>query len=664
MTRNQLRLFIFCLGLCYSLVWPTLTQAVDLAAAHGYQIEDLKGELAKTLEPAAIALQRDWVEWAGTPEGIAKQMASYLKNSKQSALHHGFPPLLDKDKGSRSLAASDQETQQWIKLVKSYLPRRWEEIEALAQDLRLPPRDLASHFARLKPQARGVIYASRRAQGVTVGLNREGHPAMHTAITSRIKPSSGHATLGHSAYMLGLYDGVNDQGVFIAYISPGTKNATLMLPLAIRTLLEQNTSVFQARKSLSLLPNMGDYILLMADPTGAMALLESHGGKRVWREATVEVPYLIATEHYRSNQFNKQNKTLVPFIIEDYHKVERAILSKKAIDDSLFTLLTTAKGLKKNHFQYFFRGQLYAFTLNLQTKNLKYQIGSKQFALQAFNDSLTTLNQSQAEFKLPNEFPNLIHFADLDWWRSEEPGRDKVHSLFGVSVKSLGMMLTNRYAWRLPLGDPIFSPYLDLGTQQQITPVFVRHGTYIRFSSKSWLDLEVGRERHNAFLGIDAMQRSDAGYNKIDLSQRLKDNDTRYFDANLTRFTAQFHQTLGPLVIQNYLDYYRWEPSNQIDHFLNLETGLSQKFAGEYRNNLLLILPLGAPVWSLSSFYQKNWLAKEEGFSRSRGFQLNFISMRKGADLYLRLPWSDHSATQPNADDGLDIQVALRWEWL
>ncbi len=444
----------------------------------------------------------------------------------------------------------------------------------------------------------------------------------------------------------------------------------------VRHVLESAATTNEAVKLLRTIPHRDSYNYTVVDRDNRMAVVETRRDKISVRYPPHGEDCLVSTNHFEHPDMLKENINLLPNSIIR-NKNTGSFLRKnknKITTDLLDSWLDTSYengGVYMSHYQPFFFGTLYSLTADLQTLEVKYRIGEKQPSqsikiAELLKDSYITDDPSglirEFSAKLHNRFPSLTDYADLDWWATPENRGIKVFSTLAGSVNPIGLILENRFAYRIPLENPTWGPYLDTGVLQNITPVFHRHGIYLRWSNKFWIDAELGYEYHVGFRGIE-VKKENGKYEEIDINHRLENKDTTYFSTHLYRLALQIHESFGPLLIINYFDYFAWKQSKQIESFYNFETGISQGFSGDLRNNFMALLPIGAPEWTAGLFYQINWLADEEGYAQFAGIQVNFIKFKRSNDAIFRIGYHSHDKTQINAPGGLGIQVLIKRQW-
>jgi hypothetical protein len=138
---------------------------------------------------------------------------------------------------------------------------------------------------------------------VRAGRNYDFHPVQLVRQRVRLRPTLGRATLGmRGSVPGGRYDGVNDAGLFICLHvalsdEPAQPRPGVPFHLLPRLVLETCASTAQAIDLLTRVRHLHPFNYLIADPTGALAVVEAHPA--AVRVVQSNRDFVAATNHYR-----------------------------------------------------------------------------------------------------------------------------------------------------------------------------------------------------------------------------------------------------------------------------------------------------------------------------------------------------------------------------
>lgn len=630
---------------------------------------------------------KDLVLWRGTHYQIGKLQANYYLKYRNPLYQDFLYDLIDEKKNINEVlsilpnALSKDDAKEYLQSLKKWFPDQVEEYRGFADQIGIPLINLVQILGSLVASSGcssvGISGTLTQSGHTIVGRNYDFHPAIDEKVLAFTQPKDKLAVLGNVAGIFGRYDGVNEKGLFVSMSVSidRPKGRLFFFGFVIRHLLENASTTEEAVALLKKIPHRDSYNYIVVDRDNAMAVVETRREKVRVRHPANEKQFMISTNHYQHPDMLEDNQYFLPNSLIRYKNLNSVLERKKSLSaNGLAALLSTDyenDGAQMRHYQPYFFGTLYTYVADLETLKWEFKLGGdhkfEDISMMDFKDQQTEYNietgfMKRYSTRLINLIPSLEDYADLDWYASPENQGFKINSLFGASINPIGVMLENRIAYRFPTGSPVWSPYFDLGGLQLLTPVFHRHGIYLRWSSKSIVDAEIGYERHVGFKGLEAIKEGGK-YKKIEVEKKLEESDTVYFETDLWRFSLQLHQSFGFLVVLNYLDYYRWGPSIEIKAFYNFETGLTHEFGEEIRNNLMLLLPLGGFSWQLGGFYQTNVLLDEAGYTQFTGSQFNYQNTERAMDIIVRVGHHNHDESQQNATDGLGLQFLIKKAW-
>jgi len=138
---------------------------------------------------------------------------------------------------------------------------------------------------------------------VRAGHNYDFYPIQRVRQRIRLAPNTGRPSLGmRGSVPGGRYDGVNDAGLFIALHvvlsdEPAEIRPGLPFHLLPRLVLETCANTDQAVDLLKRVPHLNPFNYLVADPGGALAVVEAHP-KRVRVREPEQEGIIAATNHF------------------------------------------------------------------------------------------------------------------------------------------------------------------------------------------------------------------------------------------------------------------------------------------------------------------------------------------------------------------------------
>jgi len=663
---------------------PSLSVAETLAERIGFPQatwDRLMSDYSVTNTPYQ---RRDLAYWEGDHQQIGRLQARFLLKHR-NPLYQEF--LYDYVDGRKSLDAilatlprpmSTAELEQFKRLMIKWLPHQLEELEGLADELGVPLNTWLQILGSITANAgcTGIALApSRTTNGhVLVSYNHDFHPALDEKLLVLRRPKQGWATWGNAAVVLGLYDGFNEKGLYVAsslVLSKPRKQA-LFFAFVIRHVLETAANTDEAVKLLSRLPGRDSYSYLVADRHGQMAVVE-----KKWGQVAVRYPsdgYLISANHFQAAEMIDQNEQIMPNSVWRVERSQDFIRDKGRLSEAELSEWNKRPlekdGIALNYYEPYILGRLYGYTLDLTERRLAFQLDPSTPPLELSMEQWLKHPPKRDEtgwvqhLKAPIKSGSLdlTAFGDLDWWAAPGYGRSVLFSQAIGSINPPGVLLENRFGYRQGTKNSLWGPYWEGGIRQLLTPVFVRHGAYFRYASKRWYEVELGYEWMQYYQGIAEQPVGDS-YLKDDPFKRLEAGDTVDFATSSPRIALSLQGSFGAVAAINQLEFYNWSQPSGTPAFYNFETNLSQSFGAEVRNTLMLSVPWGAPVWSAGVFTQWNQLLDESGWTNFSGIQLNLLRMKRVHEGLIRLGSADHSANQPNAPTGAQLMLVYKRWW-
>jgi len=679
--RTGLLITTVFFGLLTPLLADTLAQRIGFPQVTWDRLMDQQGILQKKLHRQTLT------HWQGSHFEIGKQQARYMLQHRNPMYQEILFDLVDQKATFAQVLAllpnplDSGEAQRFHEMLGRWLPNQRQELAGFSAELNIPLIQLIQIIGSLSTEsgctAIGLAPAKTNNGHVVVGYSHDFHSALNDQLTIIRKPNHGFSTFGNSVMLLGLMDGVNEKGVFIAstLVIARPRQDALFFAFVVRHALENASTAAEAVQIITALPGRDSYNYLIADPQGDMAVVEKRWDQWAVRRPGLNEGGIYATNHFQSQSMETKNTQLMPNSVVRFDRITEFLrqnpkLSAKKLG-GLMDKPYEEGGIKLEYYEPLILGNLYSYQMDLNQLKLNLSIAGNPRTTsldlkQWFTDTPLTdgLGQVlQLKGEMNNRQPNLEAFGDLDWWAT--PGQEglKFFSLVGGSVNPLGLMIENRMSYRHSLNNPVWGPYIEAGLRQVLSPVFHRYGPYLRWASKSWVDLEVGSEQVDYFSGLDQAAKLERNQHST-IEERLKNKETVSFQSPNLRFTAHLHHSLGPVILVDHFDTYRWSSPPKIKRFYNFETGLSQNFGDEARNNLIALVPIGAPDWAVGLFHQENHLIHEPGWLKTTGVQLHFLKTNGADEGLIRLGHQTHSPDQPDAPQGVNLSLLWKHQWL
>ncbi len=212
------------------------------------------------------------------------------------------------------------------------------EIQGFADGLNTTPDKIPFWNWTFSPKLGGecsqlaVLSSATQSKHIYAGRNYEwNHKDEDLKLfTTRVKGKADH--IGFSCLLFGRHDGLNEHGLLVSMTGGGIfgipfKHRGPMFWLAIRSLLDQCTSVKNALRHLETQPLTGFCTLLLVDKRQNAALVEIADGKMETKQLTEKnsESFLFSVNHYRLPQ------------MKSYNKLNCGIISHSRLRESLIT---------------------------------------------------------------------------------------------------------------------------------------------------------------------------------------------------------------------------------------------------------------------------------------------------------------------------------------
>ncbi len=350
---------------------------------------------------------------------ILLEGSSYEIGKKLGQMSIGIPGMvLNED------AFSKEEESKVYKLFDEFCPGINEEIEGFAEVLKVPVnRVLYYAMSYLKPGcSQMAVLPSKTSNGhVLMARNYDFSDKMEGMVltTTRVKGKYSH--ISSAIAQFGRADGMNEFGLAVSQSSSGMPVGNFDCPkkpvitglqfwAVIRAVLEKCKDVDEAVKLSMQMPIAFDINMIVADPNGNAALIESFDGKKAIKriDAASKEQFICSTNHIHLPELKELSPLSIRNSITRYDLINQTLRSEDKIDkEDLRKLLSTKypEGLCCHHYDDFF-GNLRGMIFDITEGSLEICFGSP-----ALNSWYT--------FKVNDENKQQVYTVELE--REESP---------------------------------------------------------------------------------------------------------------------------------------------------------------------------------------------------------------------------------------------------
>jgi predicted choloylglycine hydrolase len=260
-------------------------------------------------------------------------------------------------------------------LVETVFPEILEEIQGIAQSSGISYDSLSTMLLTLaladQQPPNCTIFAVKEGDQVWMGRNYDWFYRSKEYTESYFtSPEGGHRSLGHSDIFVGREDGVNEKGLGVAmsgiteYFQPGVN-----FWIAIRYILDKCSTVDEGVKFLQETPPHCTITVLLADPTGKMAVVETSPMRTEVRWS--EEDFLVSTNHFNHPEMVKIKMYEPPDSRIRYNTVVDRLRSRTRLDYGFIkSILSDHKGLVCSHRDDIGLGTLWSTVTHLNTLRL------------------------------------------------------------------------------------------------------------------------------------------------------------------------------------------------------------------------------------------------------------------------------------------------------
>lgn len=189
-------------------------------------------------------------------------------------------------------------------ILADFYPAVIAEIEGFAQGIHTPPEQLGAFLLSLgtiEPNGQCSVFAYRNSDSVVVGRNYDMlFEYKKFTESSLIAPAQGYAYISQSDVFIGRSDGINEKGLFVAmsFVNGTTIQPGVSFHFIVRNILEQCATVEEAIERIQSAPVAAANNFLVADASGAIAVVESAVEDHAVRRPTPTEPFLSITNQF------------------------------------------------------------------------------------------------------------------------------------------------------------------------------------------------------------------------------------------------------------------------------------------------------------------------------------------------------------------------------
>jgi predicted choloylglycine hydrolase len=200
-------------------------------------------------------------------------------------------------------------------ILLKFFPEVCQEIRGLADGLEYPYEQLVAWLLCM-----GCCYDPRGCStfcfihngNVFFGRNNDLPPFLKKSSQSILyKPDGGYAFIGNTSSMINLEEGLNQCGLAVGmeFLMPTIIKDGFNSVFIVRYLLEKCDSTAAALTTLEQIPVASACSIILADRSGAMAVVECSPERRVVRKPISKGNFLVSTNHFVSTEMRALNSS-------------------------------------------------------------------------------------------------------------------------------------------------------------------------------------------------------------------------------------------------------------------------------------------------------------------------------------------------------------------
>ncbi len=304
---------------------------------------------------------------------------NYEIGKQMGKMRAGFPGLiLNED------AFSKQEESQVYKLFDEFCPGIKEEVQGFADVLKVPVNRVFYYaMSYLKPGcSQMAVLPSKSSNGhVMMARNYDFSDKMEGMVLTTTRVKGRYAHISSAVAEFGRADGMNEYGLAVSQSSSGMPVGNFGCPkkpvitglqfwAVIRSVLENCKDVDEVVKLSMEMPIAFDINMIVADPKGNAALIESFDGKKAIKrlDSRSKEQFICSTNHIHLPELKQFSPLNMRNSVTRYELINQTLGSKdKIYKEDLKKLLSTKypEGLCCHYYDDFFgnlRGMIFDIT--------------------------------------------------------------------------------------------------------------------------------------------------------------------------------------------------------------------------------------------------------------------------------------------------------------
>ena len=240
--------------------------------------------------------------------------------------------------------------------------------------------DMLCDFVLTHPQAiKGpgcTGFAVTSETGTWVGRNYDWYYwVMEGAGSFLTEPVGAYRSLGQSEVMVGREDGINEHGLYAALFGiPSGFVPGVMFWVSLRYVLDKCRNVEEAVEYLCDVPHHCAFNVLLADPSGAMAVVEAN--PVMTRVRYPEDEFIVSTNHLNHPEMRKFTVFDAPDSVVRYAQCMKELSDLEQVDETaLQSILSSHEGLVCSHIENMGLGTVWSTVTHLDSLRVWRAVG-------------------------------------------------------------------------------------------------------------------------------------------------------------------------------------------------------------------------------------------------------------------------------------------------
>ncbi len=356
----------------------------------------------------------------GSPYQIGQTQAGFIKNIP------GFKEFLKTGAGKLTADQYKRISSQ----MEEFNPGINEEIKGMADGLGIRPEDMIYYSFSYMPKghcSQFAVLPSRTEEGRTlVGRSYEFGIETEDMRFCTIQAENKYAFMGSSLLLFGFTEGMNEHGLVVSQTAGGLPVGAergmrkpiddgFMFWFVIRAVLEQCKTVDKALELIQKIPACGNPILLVADKTGAAALVEVFGSHKAVKriDAKSSEQFLASANHFNLPESMPYRDPVWKNSQVRYDLIYSMVNDNEKVDHQKIKQLLSEEypnGLACHYYQEFF-GTLRSMIFDPQAGKLEVCFGTPVGGRWMDMDFNTSMNSYPLELPMkmmPEDFMKVV----------------------------------------------------------------------------------------------------------------------------------------------------------------------------------------------------------------------------------------------------------------